>query len=49
MVVLQTLIALLFAIFLCYQIYALVRDIIARKKKKGDSPKSPSDHKEDEK
>lgn len=34
MVVLQTLIALLFAIFLCYQMYALVRDIIAKKKKK---------------
>lgn len=40
MVVLQTLAVLLFAIFLCYQIYALVRDIIAKKKKppedKGD-------------
>ena len=34
MIVLQVLIALLFAIFLCYQIYALVRDIIAKKKKK---------------
>lgn len=49
MIILQTLIALCFAIFLCYQIYALVRDIIAKKKKKGDSPKSSSDHKEDEK
>ena len=49
MVVLQTLIALFVAVFLCYQIYALIRDIIARKKKKGDSPKSPSNHKEDEK
>lgn len=34
MVVLQILIALFFAVFLCYQIYALVRDIIAKKKKK---------------
>lgn len=34
MVVLQTLAILLFAIFLCYQIYALVRDVIAKKKKK---------------
>ena len=34
MVVLQILIALFFAIFLCYQVYALVRDIVARKKKK---------------
>lgn len=34
MVVLQTLIALFFAIFLCYQVYALVRDIVAKKKKK---------------
>lgn len=34
MIVLQTLIALLFAIFLCYQIYALVRDVIAKKKKR---------------
>lgn len=34
MVVLQTLIAFLFAIFLCYQVYALVRDIIAKKKNK---------------
>ena len=40
MVALQILIALFVAIFLCYQIYALVRDIIAKKKKppedKGD-------------
>ena len=34
MVVLQTLIALFFAVFLCYQIYALVRAIIAKKKNK---------------
>ena len=40
MVILQTLVVLLFAIFLCYQIYALVRAVIAKKKKppenKGD-------------
>lgn len=34
MIVLQISIALFLAIFLCYQIYALVRDIIAKKKKK---------------
>lgn len=34
MVVLQILAVFLFAIFLCYQIYALVRDIVAKKKKK---------------
>lgn len=34
MIVLQILIALFFAVFLCYQIYALVRGIIAKKKKK---------------
>lgn len=34
MVVLQILVAFLFAIFLCYQVYALVRDIVAKKKKK---------------
>lgn len=37
MVVLQILIALFFAVFLCYQIYALVRDIIAKRKKKPSS------------
>ena len=31
---LQILAVLFFAIFLCYQIYALVRAIIAKKKKK---------------
>lgn len=34
MIVLQILIALFVAVFLCYQIYALVRSIIAKKKKK---------------
>lgn len=34
MIVLKILAVFLFAIFLCYQIYALVRDIIAKKKQK---------------
>lgn len=34
MVFLQILAVLLFAMFLCYQIYALVRAIIAKKKNK---------------
>lgn len=34
MVVLKILVVFLFAIFLCYQIYAIVRDIIAKNKKK---------------
>lgn len=43
MVALKILAVLFFAIFLCYQIYALVRDIIAKKKKK----KPPEDKGDD--
>lgn len=34
MTFLQILAVLFFAVFLCYQIYALVRSVIAKKKKK---------------
>ena len=43
MVALKILAVFFFAIFLCYQIYALVRDIIAKKKKK--PPEDKGDNK----
>lgn len=43
MIFLQILAVLFFAIFLCYQIYALVRAIIAKKKNK--PPKDKGDDK----
>lgn len=43
MIFLQVLAVLFFAIFLCYQIYALVRAVIAKKKNK--PPEDKGDNK----